>query len=89
MLWLLITIYIISFILFYSYVIAPEDDWGMIMLFIFLGWIPAAIINWIKSSIVSAVNANKFNIKKDSDINQHPLVEQMFKENWSFTEPTA
>lgn len=88
-LWLLITLYIISFMLFYSYAIAPEDDWGMVILFIFLGWIPAAIINWIISSIVSAINANKFNIKKDSDIKEHPTIRQMFKENWRFTEPTA
>ncbi len=83
-----VPVYILSLIIFIIKVAIPEG-WNSLILFLFVGWIPALILNWIISLILGNINFKKYKIKTESDISTHLLVKEMVKEGWGFSEPTA
>jgi hypothetical protein len=49
----------------------------------------ALIVYAIISSITNFVNAKKYKIKKLSNIDDHPVIKELYKKGWSSTPPSA
>ncbi len=82
---LFVVIFICSILYFFS---TSEIFWsivGSLMLSTFSALIVYAII----SSITNFVNAKKYKIKKLSNIDDHPVIKELYKKGWSSTPPSA
>ena len=80
--------FISSFILFYLKIIKPHSEWffptlgGLFTSFLFSG-----IIVWILSFIVQNINANKYKIKTEDDIQK--LIFKTHGSGWTTSKPSA
>ena len=79
--------YILSFIWLYLYIIKPENRWFPVLPFLFVGWVPAGIVAWIVNFIISNINAKKYNIRTEDDIES--LIRKTLGSGWSTSKPSA
>lgn len=56
---------------------------------LFLGWIPGVIVALIIGAIINSIKRNKYHIKMEGDIEEHPTIKRMMKQGWTTTKPTA
>jgi hypothetical protein len=85
----ILPLYIVC-LLYYIFEIFSTDEmfWSIVMM-IFLPLIPVGIVIWVVSSILDIINAQKYNIKKESNINSHPETKELIKNGWTHSEPPA